>query len=306
MRLVKNVFLMKLIALAGVACLAAPVALGQDRVVRLAADEQAEKPESTDYWIGVRCAEVPEVLRAQLDLPEGQGVLIDQVIADAPAEEAGLKTFDVIISAAGKKVTNPRDVADAVAQADGDELKIDYLRAGKQHTVTVKPALRPGAMTRERDQRSVRQWFENLGEAPLSMRFLHPGMVLPPGVSVAPSLPNDMTVTIEKHGEKPAKITVKQGDKTWQAGEESLDKLPEEARNYVQRMLGLAAFEMRFSPPGEPVPPPGVEPPHSPAAGGLEERVNRRLDEMNRQIEQLRKTIEKLGEPKLQNLDNNQ
>lgn len=297
MRLVKNVCL-KLTALAAVGIFAAPLALAQDRAVRLAADEQPEKPQATDYWIGVRCAEVPELLRAQLDLPEGQGVLIDQVIADAPAEQAGLKTFDVIISAAGKKAATPRDVADAVAQADGDELKIDYLRAGKQHTVAVRPALRPGAVTREHDQRSVRQWFENLGEGPLSMRFLHPGTVLPPGVSVAPSLPNDMTVTIEKHGEKPAKITVKQGDKTWQAGEESLDKLPEEARNYVQRMLGLAAFEMRFSPP------PGVEPPHDPAQQGLEERLDRRLDEMNRQIEQLRKIIEKLGEPKLQNLDN--
>lgn len=297
MRLVKNVCL-KLTALAAVAVLSAPVALAQDRVVRLAADEQPEKPQATDYWIGVRCAEVPEVLRAQLDLPEGQGVLIDQVIADAPAEEAGLKTFDVIVSVAGKKVTNPRDVADAVVQADGDELKVDYLRGGKQHTVTVKPGLRPGAIMRERDQRSVQQWLERFGEGPLSMRFVHPGMVLPPGASVAPSLPNDMTVTIEKHGEKPAKITVKQGDKTWQAGEESLDKLPEEARNYVQRMLGLAAFEMRFSPPGEPVPPPGVAPPHDPAAGGLEERLNRRLDEMNRQIEQLRKIVDKLGEGK--------
>lgn len=304
MLLVKKVCL-KLAALAAVALCVAPLALAQDRAVPLAADEQPERSQETDYWIGVRCAEVPEVLRAQLDLPEGEGVLIDQVIADAPAEQAGLKTFDVVISAAGKKVATPRDVADAVAQADGDELKIDYLRAGKQHTVTVKPALRPGAMTRERDQRSVRQWFENLGEAPLSMRFLHPGMVLPPGVSVAPSLPNDMTVTIEKHGEKPAKITVKQGDKTWQAGEESLDKLPEEARNYVQRMLGLAAFEMRFPPPGAPVSPPGVGPPHDPAAGGIEERLNHRLDEMNRQIEQLRKIVEKLGEPKLQNLDTN-
>ncbi|HJT35003.1 MAG TPA: PDZ domain-containing protein [Pirellulales bacterium] len=296
MLLGKNVCL-KLAALAAVAFCVAPLALAQDRAVRLTADEQPERSQETDYWIGVRCAEVPGLLRAQLELPEGQGVLIDQVIAGAPAEQAGLKTFDVIVLAAGKKVTTPRDVADAVAQADGDELEIEYLRGGKQHTVTVKPAPRPGAMsTRERDQRSVRQWFENLGEAPLSMRFLHPGMVLPPGVSVAPSLPNDMTVTIEKHGEKPAKITVKQGDKTWQAGEESLDKLPEEARNYVQRMLGLAAFEMRFSPPGEPVPPPGVAPPHPPAAPGLEERLNRRLDEMNRQIEQLRKIVEKMGE----------
>lgn len=288
----------QLAALAAAVTLILPFASAQERVVPLAGDERVESPDASDYWIGVRCAEVPEVLRAQLDLPHDQGVLIDQVIADAPAQQAGLKTFDVLISVGGNKVGEPRDVAEAVAKADGGELKIEYLRGGKPQTATVKPSPRPGAIVpQQRDQRSVRQWFERLGEGPMSMRFLHPGMVLPPGASVAPSLPGDMTVTIEKHGEKPAKVTVKQGDKTWQAAEDSLDKLPEEARNYVQRMLGLAAFEMRFipNPPGEPLAPRPVEP-HDASAQALEKRLNERLDAMDRQIEQLRKIVEKLGE----------
>ena len=293
---------LKWAAVAAVVGLSVSLASAQDRAVRSAADERAEQPPAADYWIGVRCAELPEVLRAQLDLPEDQGVLIDQVIADAPAQQAGLKTFDVIVTVAGKKISNPHDVAEAVAQADGDELKIEYLRGGKRQTADVKPAPRPGTVVPpQQDERSVRQWLERLGEGPFSMRFMHPGMVLPPGASVAPVLPGDMTVNIEKQGEKPAKITVKQGDKTWQAGEESLDKLPEEARHYVQRMLGLAAFEMRFvpPPPGEPaVFPPAAPPPHDPSAQGLEERLNRRLDELNRQLEQLRKVVDKLGEEK--------
>lgn len=293
MKLVKLVYLTMAVAMAW----AAPFASAQERSGPFAVGEIVESPEASEYWIGVRCAEVPEVLRAQLDLPRDQGVLIDQVIADAPAQQAGLKTFDVLISVGGNKVGEPRDVADAVAKADGGELKIEYLRGGKPQTATVKPSPRPRAIVpQQRDQRSVRQWFERLGEGPMSMRFLHPGMVLPPGASVAPSLPGDMTVTIEKHGEKPAKVTVKQGDKTWQAAEDSLDKLPDEARNYVQRMLGLAAFEMRFpNLSGEPLPPRPVEP-HDTSAQALEKRLNERLDAMDRQIEQLRKIVEKLGE----------
>ena len=290
---------LKLAALAAMVMVTSPYASAQDRAVRLVDDERTERAEATDYWIGVRCAELPDVLRAQLDLPENQGVLIDQVIADAPAQQAGLKTFDVIIAVSGKNVNNPGEVAEAVANANGEEVKIEYLRGGKRETVSLKPAPRPGAvMPRQHDQRSVQRWFERLGEGPLSMRFLHPGMVLPPGASMAPSLPGDMTVTIEKQGEKPAKITVKQGDKTWQAGEDSLDKLPDEAHKYAQRMLGLSAFEMRYIPlpPGDPVPPPEAAHPHAPPGPGVEERLNQRIDELNRQIEQLRKVVEKLGD----------
>lgn len=302
MRLVRHVGLA--LALLAVGGLAAPFASAQERA-RLTADEQAggsaraEQREASDYWIGVRCAELPELLRAQLDLPENQGVLIDQVIADAPAQQAGLKAFDVIVSVSGNNVHNPGDVAEAVANANGEAVTLEYLRGGKRQTVAVKPAPRPGALApRGRDQRSVERWFKRLGEGPLSMRFLHPGMVLPPGASMAPSLPGDMTVTIEKQGEKPAKVTVKQGDKTWQAAEDSLDKLPDEARNYAQRMLGLSAVEMRYIPlpPGDPAAPPEATRPHAPPADGMEERLNRRIEDLNRQIEQLRKVVDKLGD----------
>ncbi len=290
---------LRLAALAALVMLAAPYASAQDRAVRLIDDERTERAEATDYWIGVRCAELPELLRAQLDLPQNQGVLIDQVIADAPAQQAGLKTFDVIVSVSGKDVGNAGDVAEAVAEAKGEELKIEYLRGGKRQTVVVKPVPRPGVMVpRQHDQRSVQRWFERLGDGPLSMRFWHPGMVLPPGKSVAPSLPGDMTVTIEKQGDKPAKVTVKQGDKTWQAAEDSLDKLPEEARDYAQQMLGLSAFEVRYAPhlPGDAAPPPQATRPHTQSTDGMEERLNRRIEDLHRQIEQLRKVVEKLGD----------
>ncbi|HQU44657.1 MAG TPA: PDZ domain-containing protein [Pirellulales bacterium] len=261
-------------------------------------DEQA-RPERGDYWIGVRCVEVPELLQAQLDLPEGQGVLIDEVVADSPAQKAGLKTFDVIFAVNGHPVADPQSLAAAVGRAGDEEVKIDYLRAGRKQTLSVKPAPRPEAIAPlEQDQRSLRQWVERLGRgpAPMNFRFFHPGMMLPPGVSTAPALPDDMTVTIEKQGDKPAKVTVRQGDKKWEAVEDSLEKLPPEARQFAERMLGFGSFDVDgfqpAPPPGEPVMAPPGWPPQ--ARRDLESRLNKRLDDLNRQIDELRKSIEGL------------
>ena len=128
----------------------------------------------------------------------------------------------------------------------------------------------------------------------MKFRFFHPGMVLPPGASIAPALPDDMTVTIEKQGDKPAKIKAKQGDKSWEANEDSLDKLPPEVRQYAEHLLGLGVFELGVDDapvPGGPRMAPGA---FLPDRRDHEARFNRRLDEMSRQIDDLRQAIEKL------------
>lgn len=252
--------------------------------------EEASR-DNADYWIGVRCVEVPELLRAQLDLPEGQGVLIDDVVPDGPAQHAGLKAFDVIAAVDGKPMNNPRSLAEAVSRAAGRELKIEYVRAGHKQTLTVKPAPRPDSIAPQRqDQRALRDWVERLGQGPAPMRFRlwHPGMVLPPGASLTPELPDDMTVTIEKRGGTPAKVTVKQGDKQWEANEDALDKLPEQARDYAQHLLGWGEVALPSGHAG--LVPRSIAPEHVVP----EERFNRRLEEMSRQLDDLRRAIEKL------------
>lgn len=275
--------------------LAAPASAQVYAPLVLVAGEEETKPERTDFWIGVRCAEVPELLQAQLDLPEGQGVLVDEVVPGTPAHNAGIKAFDVIFEVNGHPVADPQSLAAAVGRAGGEEVKIEFLHAGRKQTVTVKPVTRPDAIApQHEDQRSLRQWVDRLGRgpAPMNFRFFHPGLVLPPGGSVAPALPEDMTVTIEKQGDKPAKVVVHQGDKKWEAAEDSLEKLPPEARQYAERMLGFGAFAL-----GGGAAPGGFDfnnPPQPQPRRDLESRLNKRLDELNRQIDELRKTVEQM------------
>lgn len=288
------------VAVPASAQLFAPLALAAD-------DEQASRSEKGDYWIGVRCAELPALLRAQLDLPEDQGVLVDEVVADGPAQKAGLKAYDVVFAVDGKTIGDPQALATAVERAQDREVKLDYLRAGRKQSVSIKPGPRPESLgPQQQDQRFIRQWVEKLGRgaAPMNFRVVHPGMVFPPGVSIAPALPNDMTVTIEKRGDKPASVWAKQGDKSWEASEESLDKLPPEARQFAEHMLGLDAYQLgpwtaRLAEmPRTPEMPTFPREPRTPNRREADAQLNQRLDDMNRQIDELRKSIEKLQSDK--------
>jgi hypothetical protein len=113
---------------------------------------------------------------------------------------------------------------------------------------------------------------EGRGENVPKMQFFHPGVVLPPGAPLpgaqlkpgmplnvpprgwvvnaqAAPLPENMTVTISKSGANPAKITVKQGEKSWETTDDKLfasDALPAEVREHVLRMLGRAPFPNAF------------------------------------------------------------
>ncbi len=280
--------------------------------VRQAVEERISdaRGENSLYWIGVACEPLPEALRTQLGLSEQQGVLIDDVVADSPAAQAGLKQFDVILSVDDQSITQPQELARAVSQAQDKEVSIRYLRAGKEATIAVKPAPRPrnprGAdawSVPEQDQESLRSWLEHMrgpgmSSHPLAMRFFHPGMVLPPGASAEAALPDDMSVTISKQGKAPAKIHVEQADKSWDVTEDKLQELPDEVRPHVERMLGRATFAATIAAPdadalkqwAETAPRRAPLPRRPDFESQLDERLNR-IDE---QLRQLQQSIEKL------------
>ncbi len=51
-----------------------------------------------------------------------------------------------------------------------------------------------------------------------------------PGGGPPPELPDNVTVSIVRHGKEPPKITVTRGDEKWEITDKELDKLPEELR----------------------------------------------------------------------------
>jgi serine protease Do len=71
----------------------------------------------------------------------GSGITISNVVPNSPAERAGLKTGDTIVSVDGKPVKNGDElVADIAARKPGAKVGLGYLRNGKKEETTVTVA----------------------------------------------------------------------------------------------------------------------------------------------------------------------
>jgi serine protease Do len=95
-------------------------------------------------YLGVGIQPVTAELAKQFHVGPREGVLVNQVHADTPAEKAGLKSGDVIVEFAGKAISNPRELQLSVERADIEKnhtLKI--VRDGKQMDLSLQPEAQP-------------------------------------------------------------------------------------------------------------------------------------------------------------------
>jgi hypothetical protein len=87
--------------------------------------------------LGVRVQQPSEALVDQLDLPKGQGVVIEDVTPDSAAAKAGLKANDILLELNGKAVSS--NVAECVKMINGLKAKTPLdavvMRKGKKETI---------------------------------------------------------------------------------------------------------------------------------------------------------------------------
>ncbi len=92
-----------------------------------------------DAWLGVYMQNVDEELVEAFDLQTDKGVLIDDVVDESPADEAGLHSGDVIIEMDGDEIVDSDDVTRIIGGHDpGDEVEVKILRNGKEKTYAVE------------------------------------------------------------------------------------------------------------------------------------------------------------------------
>ena len=95
-------------------------------------------------FLGVATSPVPPVLAAQLGLPEGFGLVVDEVMPDSPAGKAGVQRFDVLRLFNDQQLADPGQLAALVRAAGRDaEVSLTLLRKGQEQKVTLKIAERP-------------------------------------------------------------------------------------------------------------------------------------------------------------------
>jgi len=72
-----------------------------------------------------------DTLRAQLEIPEGQGLVVTRVAAGSAAESAGLRRHDILLEIDGQKVGTSREVKDLLKKAKS----LTVLRKGRKQTL---------------------------------------------------------------------------------------------------------------------------------------------------------------------------
>ncbi|MEM9342057.1 MAG: trypsin-like peptidase domain-containing protein [Pseudomonadota bacterium] len=89
-------------------------------------------------WLGVQIKPVTEEVAHVLGLSAGDGVMIEDVIQDSPAEAAGLEVGDVILTFGGTEITELRDLTRSVAtNPSGETTSIEVFRGGERLTLDV-------------------------------------------------------------------------------------------------------------------------------------------------------------------------
>ncbi len=89
-------------------------------------------------WFGVTIQPLTPELAKQFDLKEEKGALVGDVIEGSPAEKAGLQRGDVIIEYDGKKIEEPYQLRNMVANTTpGQEVELKIIRENKTETKKV-------------------------------------------------------------------------------------------------------------------------------------------------------------------------
>lgn len=328
------------------------------RALRLVAQEVAEggkvlafaeDQQPSQYWIGLGLGgELSDIVKEQLGLEHG--LIVNDVLVESPAVKAGFKKNDILVKVGDKALQEPADLLKAVEEAKETELTIGLMRGGKELTIKVTPAKRPvqevearivelakdappGQLHEEikRLEEALKLLKEKGGNTGAGIVFARPGVVAARNVIVkVGEFPKDLSIQINKEGDKPAKIHVKKGDKEWDVTEDKLDELPDDVRPHVHHFFGglwgpglkeMAVRSFVGGPKATPYGPPGTTapaavphihvvpvtpatpvpaPPSAEAKPGrtfqyrIETPADAKFDEILKEIKQLRKDVDEL------------
>jgi serine protease Do len=116
-------------------------------------------------WIGLELQELTKDLKSHFGLPgEKRGVLVSDVYQDSPAEQAGIKRGDVILSVEGFAVDSPDEYHETLGEYTANErLTFKVFRKGKEINLPIEASSFPLELAPELFYRRVGIKVEELG-----------------------------------------------------------------------------------------------------------------------------------------------
>jgi S1-C subfamily serine protease len=93
----------------------------------------------TRKFIGVSVDPLNKELAEHFGAKDGKGFLVSQIRKESPAEKAGLKVGDVLVTADGIKLERQGDLSKVIQKKEkGDKIKIEFYRDKKMRSVEVE------------------------------------------------------------------------------------------------------------------------------------------------------------------------
>lgn len=114
------------------------------------------KPEHQVAFMGLMIEELPPALTSHVPGigHSGQGLIVVSVGADSPAEKAGVKVHDILMTYDDQKLFVPEQLLKLIANdTPGRDVKLGLIRGGKQETSSVHLG--------ERTIRSIEPWMHD-------------------------------------------------------------------------------------------------------------------------------------------------
>ena len=93
----------------------------------------------TRGWLGVLIQDVTQELAESFSMQKPTGALVSKVLDGSPAEKAGIKTGDVILSFAGNTIDRSSDLPPMVGTTHvGDKIAVELIRDGKRQKANIE------------------------------------------------------------------------------------------------------------------------------------------------------------------------
>jgi serine protease Do len=107
-------------------------------MARVVMESLAETGKVIRGWLGISIQDVDADLAEKFGLDETRGALVGDVMEGSPAEKAGIRPGDVIVTYNGRSVDSSTSLRNMVAQTNvGGEVKVKIIRDGKHKVLKI-------------------------------------------------------------------------------------------------------------------------------------------------------------------------
>ena len=94
---------------------------------------------SNGSYLGIYMTDLSDGTRRALGLEEGQGVLVEDIVQDEPADKAGMQTGDVILEFNGRDVSSSSELGRLLNRAEpGESVEVIVWRERKRVTLSLE------------------------------------------------------------------------------------------------------------------------------------------------------------------------